>query len=342
MANPLHFSEWEVLMVTQLLLTAALALQWQAPSDLGAVDTTTGTWRAGQTAVQSRAARLRFEEMDRNDDGVIQRQEWYGTTRAFESYDWNDDGRLSGEEVRAAVWGIDESNDVDIDERAQVFDDLDTNGNNRIERREWNDSADAFEWLDRNEDGYLSRSEVAGTGERSTALDHFASLDDNDDGELTRSEWNGSIASFNQRDINRDGVLTRREFNLPEEDDDSFVNSPRRIRVSAERDWTDTGFTVRAGDVLAVQARGTVQLSPDLGDTASASGSRTGRDAPDAPSSADAGALIGRIGSHVFVIGDRRNVTVPSSGRLYLGVNDDYHGDNRGSFDVTLTVRDLR
>ena len=53
---------------------------------------------------QSRpVSRIRFQEMDRNNDGVISRQEWNGSARSFEVHDWNNDGRLSGEEVRVGA-----------------------------------------------------------------------------------------------------------------------------------------------------------------------------------------------------------------------------------------------
>ena len=68
---------------------------------------------------------------------------------------------------------------------------------------------------------------------------------------------------------------------------------------------------------------------------------RSGRQAANAPlSSQMAGALIGRIGDdQPFFIGNRRAVRAPSSGRLYLGVNDDYLDDNSGAFEVMVTVR---
>ncbi len=47
--------------------------------------------------------RIRFVEMDRNNDGAISRQEWNGSARSFEVHDWNGDGRLSGEEVRVGA-----------------------------------------------------------------------------------------------------------------------------------------------------------------------------------------------------------------------------------------------
>jgi len=48
-------------------------------------------------------------------------------------------------------------------------------------------------------------------------------------------------------------------------------------------------------------------------------------------------ALIGRIGSDVFFIGnDRGPIRVRGTGRLYLGINDEYLADNSGSFRVTV------
>jgi hypothetical protein len=54
-----------------------------------------------------------------------------------------------------------------------------------------------------------------------------------------------------------------------------------------------------------------------------------------------AGALVGRIGtspSDVFFIGaDRGFFRVRTSGRLYLGVNDNDYADNSGSFEVRVS-----
>jgi hypothetical protein len=38
--------------------------------------------------------------MDRNNDGVITRDEWRGSEQSFNVRDWNGDGKLSGNEVR--------------------------------------------------------------------------------------------------------------------------------------------------------------------------------------------------------------------------------------------------
>jgi PA-IL-like protein len=110
--------------------------------------------------------------------------------------------------------------------------------------------------------------------------------------------------------------------------------------VSATQRWTDTGIDIHAGDTITFDAYGTVRLSSDPNDVADPLGSHQGRRAVDAPlQNASAGALIARIGSSVILIGDHRTITrYPLSGRLYLGVNDDYLNDNSGQYTVSVNV----
>ena len=53
---------------------------------------------AGATSAH---AQMRYQAMDTNRDGVITRNEWRGTDRAFRNDDWNGDGVLSGDLVGA-------------------------------------------------------------------------------------------------------------------------------------------------------------------------------------------------------------------------------------------------
>src|SRR5689334_10760404 len=55
------------------------------------------------TSAQAQTAQMRFQGMDVNRDGVITRDEWRGSDRAFQNQDWNGDGRLSGNEVRVGA-----------------------------------------------------------------------------------------------------------------------------------------------------------------------------------------------------------------------------------------------
>src|SRR5215208_4320157 len=64
-------------------------------------------------------AQMRYQSMDTNRDGVIERSEWRGTDRAFRNEDWNGDGVLSGDEVRQGArrqnWGQDWNRDGRVD-----------------------------------------------------------------------------------------------------------------------------------------------------------------------------------------------------------------------------------
>jgi hypothetical protein len=111
------------------------------------------------------------------------------------------------------------------------------------------------------------------------------------------------------------------------------------INVAANQPWTSTGLTVRKGQRLTFSTTGEVQLSDDANDIATADGSKRARYAPNAQMrTVLAGALIGRIGPNgqPFAIGNQPTIVAPASGLLFLGVNDDGFGDNKGGFQVVI------
>ena len=109
--------------------------------------------------------------------------------------------------------------------------------------------------------------------------------------------------------------------------------------------FSSATLTVRAGDIITFSAQGQIQMSDNASDIASPAGANSGRKAPDAPIlNQVAGALIARIGdySSPLFIGSRTSITAPVAGRLYLSVNDDHLGDNRGEFTVAVGVQAKR
>jgi hypothetical protein len=111
----------------------------------------------------------------------------------------------------------------------------------------------------------------------------------------------------------------------------------RSTSVDAASAWSDTGIDVRAGMSVSFEASGKIQWGPDRKDGPAGEGGNHHNAARPMPNRSG-GALIGRVGnSEPFLIGDERGpIRMRESGRLSLGVNDDYLQDNRGSFRVTI------
>jgi Ca2+-binding EF-hand superfamily protein len=274
-----------------------------------------------------------FTSLDHNRDGRIARGEWHFNQEGFFRADQNRDGILT----RAEFLG--ESVDDDRDDR---FDYLDADNNGRIELDEWHATRGEFARLDRNSDGALTRAEL-GADTNAAPAESFASLDSNNNGTISFNEWHWSRNSFDQRDSNRDGVIDRSEFRGTGAVGTSGRGgtSGRTIVVPATERWVDTGMTVERGDIIQINASGTITMSGPA-DSATPAGSTSNRRAESAPlPNRPAGGLLLKIGDSqpLYVGGDSRSIQVPIAGRIYLGVNDDHLPDNAGEFRVNLQIQ---
>lgn len=110
----------------------------------------------------------------------------------------------------------------------------------------------------------------------------------------------------------------------------------RQTQVLSIQQWTDTGIDVRAGQTVYFDASGKVRWGRDRQD--GPAGEHNSPSNPNRPmSNRNAAALIGRIGGDMFFIGDDTGpMRMRSSGRLYLGINDDVLTDNSGTFRVVV------
>jgi len=112
----------------------------------------------------------------------------------------------------------------------------------------------------------------------------------------------------------------------------------RGVSVESSVAWNDTGIDVRAGQTVYFTATGRVRWGPNRQDGPGGENNsphNANRPIPGRP----AAGLIGRIGetSDYFFVGDDEGaIRMRSSGRLYLGVNDDFLKDNSGAFRVTV------
>lgn len=146
------------------------------------------------------------------------------------------------------------------------------------------------------------------------------------------------------RTVDRDDVL-RVEFErrgLFEEP--AAPSRPSGLReklviVSGDVAWNDAGFEVRAGQEIWFESSGTVWWGRDRRDGPAGERNSPRNDARPMPTR-NAAALIGKIGArstdYFFIGADPGPLRVRTSGRLFLGVNDDFLDDNRGNYRVIV------
>lgn len=146
-------------------------------------------------------------------------------------------------------------------------------------------------------------------------------------------------------EIDREEVA-RIEFDRSRTGDREFTSGgrpaglrERQVIVSADVPWNDAGIDVRSGQTLYFEASGNVRWGRDRRD--GPAGENNSPSNPNRPlPNRSAAALIGKIGNtpgDYFFIGDERGaIRMRASGRLYLGVNDDFLADNSGNFRVVV------
>ena len=108
--------------------------------------------------------------------------------------------------------------------------------------------------------------------------------------------------------------------------------------MSGTEFWTDTDVDVAEGDRVEVTATGEV-IHNNVNSIGPEGFPNTPELMTPLPSENHAG-LLGRITQQGddFYIGTGTTFTADRSGRLELGINDGYLGDNQGEFVATVTV----
>jgi len=108
--------------------------------------------------------------------------------------------------------------------------------------------------------------------------------------------------------------------------------------------WTDTGIALEPGQRIVVTAEGQLRYSDAKADNGPEGLTRGFKDLIRILPFNDAGrgALIGRIGdpdiAQPFLLGTKKDVVAPISGRLFLGINQASYDTGDGSYKVTITV----
>jgi hypothetical protein len=147
--------------------------------------------------------------------------------------------------------------------------------------------------------------------------------------------------------VDRDEVRAiELESGVPVDSDYASPPRPRGLRekdilVSGDVPFVDTGIDVRPGQQLYFESTGNVWWKPsEKTGPDGESGSDRERDSRRPMPRRPTGGLLGKVGQEstdLFFIGaDPGPIRVRSAGRLFLGVNDDYFGDNHGNFRVAV------
>jgi len=116
--------------------------------------------------------------------------------------------------------------------------------------------------------------------------------------------------------------------------------------ADAKQPWQNTGVQVQQGDrVTIVQVGGTWALwgFGSEGPRYDANGDADLGPDPQKHTPlplANTGALIGKIGENLFLVGRWSVLTAPAGGTLYLAMNDDNYEDNAGLITVQIMVED--
>jgi Ca2+-binding EF-hand superfamily protein len=117
------------------------------------------------SAAINNEGRGRFRNMDRNGNGVIERDEWNGNRGSFEQYDWNNDGILSGDELRRGAQRPAQA--TPRDDRGTDFNsfaNLDTDRSGTITPNEWRWTLRSFDRYDADGDKLITRREFEAAG----------------------------------------------------------------------------------------------------------------------------------------------------------------------------------
>jgi hypothetical protein len=110
------------------------------------------------------------------------------------------------------------------------------------------------------------------------------------------------------------------------------------MMVAANVAWSDSGIEVRSGQTIYFESSGEIRWGP--GRRATPNGENNSPNNPARPMPNRPGAsLIARVGDskdYFFIGNDRGPIRIRSSGRLFLGINDDNLQDNTGYFTVIV------
>jgi hypothetical protein len=118
----------------------------------------------------------------------------------------------------------------------------------------------------------------------------------------------------------------------------------QEVQLTGDSSWVDTGLDVLAGEHVVAGATGTLRYADQQADTTPAGIARSFKDLLRILplNEAGRGAVIGRIGdkdtSQPFLIGAKRDLVSPISGRLSVGINQLSSDTGEGTYSVRIEI----
>ena len=118
----------------------------------------------------------------------------------------------------------------------------------------------------------------------------------------------------------------------------------QEVQLTGEQSWIDTGIDIQAGEHALINATGKLRYADEKDDSGPEGLPRSFKDLLRALpfNEAGRGALIGRIGdkdtAQPFLVGARRDVVAPVSGRLAVGINQAADDTGDGTYAVRVEV----
>jgi hypothetical protein len=118
----------------------------------------------------------------------------------------------------------------------------------------------------------------------------------------------------------------------------------QEVQLTGDSSWVDTGIDVHTGEHVVVTATGKLRYADQQSDTAPAGMARGFKDLLRILpfNGAGRGAVIGRIGDQdtrqPFLIGAKRDLVSPVSGRLSIGINQLSSDTGDGTYSVRIEI----
>jgi hypothetical protein len=118
----------------------------------------------------------------------------------------------------------------------------------------------------------------------------------------------------------------------------------QEVQLTGDSSWVDTGIDVQAGEHVVATATGTLRYADQQADTTPAGLARGFKDLLRILpfNGAGRGAVIGRIGdqdtSQPFLIGAKRDLVSPLSGRLSVGINQLANDTGDGTYSIRIEI----